>query len=263
MAHITGIDVSNWQGTIDWRAVRASGVEFAITKISEGTTFYDGTASANYTNGKSAGLLMGGYHFAGGGDPIAEADHFVNGMKPFEEGDIFVLDWEIQVGNPVGWCETFVQRVHDLTGVWCLMYMNGSTRNAYNWTAGVLKNCGFWIAWYGRDPEGDLPVQGGYIMHQYTSDGTVSGIGGRVDMDAFYGTVSQLRQYGYQAPVVTPAPVPEPTPTPTPTPPPAPVPQPVPVVLQPSELDKENNTLLKQILELLQALVRKFTNIFK
>lgn len=274
MSFVKAIDVSNHQGTINWPAVKASGVDIAIIKISEGTTYYDPYAGFNYTNGKAVGVAMGGYHFAGGGDPVAEADYFVNGMKPFEAGDVFVLDWEIQVGNPVGWCEAFVQRVYDLTGVWCLMYMNGSTRNAYNWTAGCLSNCGFWIAWYGRDPEGDLPVSGPYVMHQYTSDGTVPGIAGRVDLDAWYGTAEQFKAYGYKAPQPAPqpapapapvpspepTPIPEPAPTPTPVPIPEPTPQPAPA---PSELDIENNSLLKQILSIVKSIKGLVLNLFK
>lgn len=236
MSHINAVDVSQWNGSINWGAVKASGVEIAIIKMGGGDAglYTDSKANQNYYNAKAAGLALGGYHFAGGGNAINEADFFVSCMSPIEENDVFVLDWEIQHADPVSWCEQFIQRVHDRTGVWPLMYMNGSTRNAYNWTRGVLANCGFWIAWYGQNPEGTLPVHGSYVMHQYTSDGSVPGIAGRVDLDAWFGSKDQFNKYGYHSsaptsPAPTPAPpAPDPVPVPQPTPPPEPVPDPSP-----------------------------------
>lgn len=213
MSFIKGIDVSHWQGSINWPAVRASGVEIALIKISgaDAGLYYDSKATVNYYGAKNAGIAIGGYHFAGGGDARAEAEYFVAGMRPFEENDVFVLDWEIKHADPVGWCAAFLNRVHELTGVWPLLYMNGSTFNAYSWNANsTIANCGKWIAWYGRDPEQTLPVNGVYVMHQYTSSGNVPGITTLVDLDAWYGSVDQFRKYGYHAPVTAPTPPPAP-----------------------------------------------------
>lgn len=225
MSFIKAVDVSQYQGDINWVAVKTSGVQIAIIKMGGGDAglYTDSKANQNYYNAKAAGLALGGYMFAGGGNPQNEADFFISCMSPIEENDVFILDWEINHADPVGWCEQFAQRVHDRTGMWPLIYVNGSTRNAYDWTRGVLANCGFWIAWYGQDPEGTLPVHGSYIMHQYTSSGSVPGIAGRVDLDAWFGTLAQFNKYGYHAP---PAPTPPPVPVPQPVPPPVPVPDP-------------------------------------
>lgn len=222
MAHIEAIDISQWQGNIDWNAVDRP---IAIIKMSGGDAglYTDSKANQNYYGAKNAGKAIGGYHFAGGGNPENEADFFVAAMSPLEENDVLVLDWEIQHADPVGWCLAFVTRVHDRTGVWSLFYANGSTINAYDWSP-VRNNCGTWVAWYGQDPEGNLPISGNYVMHQYTSGGSVPGIAGRVDLDAWFGSVDQFRKYGYHAPVFTP---PNPTPPqPQPVPPPTPVPDP-------------------------------------
>jgi GH25 family lysozyme M1 (1,4-beta-N-acetylmuramidase) len=201
MSYTPGLDVSRWQGNINFGAVVGAGYQVAVVKISGGDAglYYDGKASANYYGFKAAGIPgIGGYHFAGGGDPIAEADFFIAGMRPWVENDVWVLDWEIQHPDPVGWCGAFLQRCHDVAGVWPLLYMNGSTRNAYNWDSnGAVANCGKWIAWYGRDPEGTLPVAGVYIMHQYTSSGSVPGIAGNVDLDAVYMDIGHWDMYGW------------------------------------------------------------------
>lgn len=244
MSHIEAIDVSTYQGTINWAVVNRP---IAIIKMSGGDAglYTDSKANANYYGAKAAGKALGMYHFAGGGNPVNEADFFVAACSPLEAGDVLVLDWEIEHSDPVGWCTQFVNRVHERTGVWPLFYTNGARLNQYDWSP-VRNNCGTWVAWYGTDPEGSLPIQGTYIMHQYTSSGSVPGIAGRVDLDAWYGSVEQFNKYGYHPaaplpptptpqPVPPPAPTPEPTPTPTPNPDPAPTPIPTPVPPTPAQ----------------------------
>lgn len=231
MSFIKAVDCSQWQGGIDWGAVRRSGVDIAIIKMSGGDAglYTDSKANANYYNAKGAGLALAGYHFAGGNNATNEADFFIACMSPVEENDVFVLDWEIPHGNPVGWCLEFVNRVHDRVGVWPIIYMNGSTANSYDWSP-VFNNCGLWVANWNNDPDGPAVINKPYVMHQYTSDGSVPGIAGRVDLDAWYGTVEQFKKYGYQnAPTPTPPPTPSPDPVPPPTPDPQPIPQPDPV----------------------------------
>jgi hypothetical protein len=164
---------------------------------------------------------------------------------------VLVLDWEVQHPNPVEWCRVFAQHVHDLTNVWVLLYINLATLRAYDWSP-VLNNCGLWIAAWTDDPNIDINTNGyPYVVHQYR--------GAPLDLDAVWLTMDQFKKFGYHVPQPTPAPQPIPVPDPVPTPTPLPTPEPV----QPSDIDKENNTLLKQILTLLQDLVSKFTSIFK
>lgn len=221
-----GIDISKWQGSVDLNAAKASGIEIVILKVSgsDAGDYVDPQAAINYTKAMNAGFTPATYHFAGGTDPIHEAEYFVNVCSPLDENQVLVLDWEMQHSDPVGWVNTFVTRVHDLTGIWPIVYMNGSTRNAYDWTP-VAQNCGFWLAWYGRSPEVVLPVNGSYIAHQYSSTGSVPGISGNVDMDAWFIDVPTFQKYGYHKPVATPQPASAPTPAPTPTP--APISTPV------------------------------------
>lgn len=58
-----GIDVSNWQGYIDYEQVKKSGIEVVYMKASQGTTFKDPYFETNYTNAKANGLKVGFYHF--------------------------------------------------------------------------------------------------------------------------------------------------------------------------------------------------------
>lgn len=215
MSYLQAVDISQWQGVIDWTRVPAP---IAVIKMSGGDSglYLDSKANANYYGAKNAGKAVGMYHFAGGQDATNEADFFIAACSPLAEDDVLCLDWEIPHNDPVGWCKTFTNRVHDRTGVWPLIYMNLATLNAYDWSP-VLQNCGLWLAAWNNNPEATLTNKL-YVMHQYSSNGTVAGISGRVDTDAWFGTVEQFKKYGYHAPVTT---VPEPVPTPTPVIPPA------------------------------------------
>lgn len=243
MSFIKALDVSVWQGTINWQAVKDAGYQIAIIKVSgsDAGDYVDSRCGYNYNEARRVGMAVGTYHFAGGTDPIHEADYFINVTHPLDENQVLILDWEVQHPDPVGWCGRFVQRVKDVTGIWPMIYFNGSTANSYNWNANPsVANCGKWIAWYGRDPEADLPVNLPYIMHQYSSTGRIPGISGNVDLDAWYYDIATWNKYGYHAPT---APVPEPPkpPEPTPEPPkPEPTPEPTPEPPKPEPTPEPN-----------------------
>lgn len=210
MSYVTALDVSQYQGDINWAAVDR---DIAIIKMSGGDAglYTDSRATANYYGAKAAGKAVGMYHFAGGNDPVNEADFFIAACSPLEEDDVMVLDWEIPNSDPVGWCKSFRDRVHDRTGAWPLLYVNLATLNQYDWSP-VLDNSGLWLAAWNNDPEATLTNKV-YVMHQYSSNGTVPGIAGRVDLDAWFGTVDEFKKYGYHTAVTAPAPAPVP-PTP-------------------------------------------------
>lgn len=252
------IDVSQWQGDINWGAVNT---DIALIKMSGGDAglYYDSKASYNYAQAKSHGKAVGMYHFAGGGDPIAEADYFIKACSPLEANDVLILDWETRHATPVAWCATFIQRVIDRTKVIPIIYMNTSTENAYDWTPVINKNVGLWVADYRFTPSQNVPVTHwkSYIMHQYTSGGSVPGVAGRVDLDEWFGTVDAFKKYGFKV-TTTPAPTtPTPTPAPKPTPTPVPTPTPTPPVI--SDKDKEQDAQIGAI----KAIINSIINFFK
>ena len=70
-----GIDVSHWQGTIDWNKIKKAGIEFAIIKAggSDAGFYTDSKWEANYKGAKAAGIPIGAYYFVG-----KEISHGVN-----------------------------------------------------------------------------------------------------------------------------------------------------------------------------------------
>ena len=92
MVEYRGIDVSLFQGDVDWRKVRADGVEFAMIKASQGRTgdynrpFTDPKFQQNRTGAGQAGLYWGTYHYLSAGSVIEarqEAEYYVNLVKPY------------------------------------------------------------------------------------------------------------------------------------------------------------------------------------
>lgn len=258
MAQEIAIDVSKWQGDIDWPRVTAPIAMIKMTGGDDGL-YVDSKANRNYYQAKANGKAIGMYHFAGGKDAANEADFFIAACSPLEQDDVLALDWELNGHpDPVGWCRTFIQRVVERTGIRPLFYTNASRltadRDAQNitryldWTPVVNQNVGLWVAHYGIDPADNVPIKWfpTYAMHQYTSTGRMPGIAGDVDLNVFFGSVVQFKKYGYNVvnpPVPQPPAIPDPIPgnqpgplpqeppvvVPEPTPPaPAPAPDPVP-----------------------------------
>lgn len=215
MSYILFNDISQYQGNYDMN----DGNPAVAIKMSGGDNglYMDSQAANNYGHAIAAGKVVIGYHFAGGTDPIAEANYFLRAMAPLAENDVYALDWEVSNPDPVGWCTQFINHIHDSIGVWSLVYMNMSTANAHDWSP-VFNNCGYWCAAPSFGFDATLPVK----YPQVAQQGPI--VNGH-DTDAFFGTVEELKKYGYQAP--------QPAPQPTPTPP-APVPEPAPIPIPPA-----------------------------
>lgn len=222
MSYILFNDISQYQGNYDMN----DGNPAIAIKMSGGDNglYMDSQAANNYGHAVNAGKAVIGYHFAGGTDPIAEANYFLRAMAPLAENDIYALDWEVSHPDPVGWCTQFVNHIHDSIDVWPLVYMNMSTANAHDWSP-VFNSCGYWCAAPSFSFDDTLPVKYPQVAQQGP---IVSGH----DTDAFFGTIDDLRKYGYHAQVPQPPTPPTSTP-PAPPPAPVPVPEPVPPVVVP------------------------------
>jgi GH25 family lysozyme M1 (1,4-beta-N-acetylmuramidase) len=202
-----GIDVSHWQGTIDWGLVHQAGKRFAFLKASEGQTYEDPTYETNRAGAKTAGLVIGAYHFANPSstsscdltcDAKREADHFI-ATAAWVSGEMRpVLDLEktgsFSVANLQTWVRTFLERIYSQTGVHSVIYVSPSF-----WTNNMGDSQWFaangydvlWIAHWTTAPGPTVPAGNwaghGWTFWQYTSSGTVPGIAGRVDLDRYNG----------------------------------------------------------------------------
>lgn len=185
-----GIDVSGWQGSIDYRQVANSGIEIVYMKASEGTNFVDPYFNENYTNAKANGLKVGFYHYLtarSNSDAIAEATFFVSTIAGKAPDCRLAMDFEsfgnlsVEEINEIGL--TFMQTVEKLSGKEMVIYSD--TSNATNIFQGELANYPLWVAQY----EVNEPTENGnwnnWVGWQYTDIGEISGINGYVDRDRF------------------------------------------------------------------------------
>ena len=197
---IEGIDVSHWQGTIDWSLVAKAGKQFAFLKASDSTGSRDPTYATNRSRARAAGIPVGAYHFADPdatpGDAVAEADLFVDAAAP-ATGDLLpVLDLEVTGGlttEPLqGWVRTFLDRVYERTGIRAAIYVSPSFWSTHMGNTTTFALDGYpvlWIAHWTTASQPTMPAANwageGWTFWQYTSDGTVPGITGRVDLDRY------------------------------------------------------------------------------
>lgn len=201
-ANMDGIDISNHQRGINVDQV--AGLEFVMIKASEGRTYRNPDMSRTYRDARADGLKTGLYHYASGGNAVAEAEHFVNTVGDRVGENILVLDYEgTAVNNGVGWAMDFMDAVYNMTGVKPVIYMSRSVISRYDWTPAVNAGYKLWVAAYYRGYTpiygfvNDPPIYGSLgeyandtVMYQYTSTGRLSGWGGNLDLDVFYGNES-------------------------------------------------------------------------
>ena len=198
---LPGIDVSHWQGTIDWSRVAGAGKTFVFMKATEDTWYVDPTYATNRAGARANGLRVGAYHFAqpdpSAGDARKEARWFIRHADP-QPGDLLpVLDIETSGGLDPDeltiWSKRWVSEVRRLTGVRPLVYTSPYGWNVRFDDSTALARWGspLWIAHWGVSAP-TLPAQNwagrGWTVWQYTSTGRVAGIRGDVDLDVLNGT---------------------------------------------------------------------------
>ena len=119
-----------------------------IIKATQGTGYVNPRCNHQWDLAGQLGKLRGLYHYAGGGNPEAEAQFFINNIKNYVGQGILILDWESYQNSAWGdtnWSLRFVTEVHRLTGVWPLIYVQES---ALWQVANCANTCGAWVAKY-------------------------------------------------------------------------------------------------------------------
>jgi lysozyme len=201
---IRGIDVSHFQGTINWQKVAASNVAFAFTKATDGAGLKDTHFTANYEGMKSNGILRGAYHFFRPAvDAAAQADSFLHVVNKLQPGDLPpALDVEVDQGKPaniiIKGVQVWVDAVEKALGRTPIIYTLASFWNSkVGGTAQFAENP-LWVAHYTSKPKPAMPKGfPNFTIWQFTSEGggAVGGIGGSgLDLNRFNGTLEELRK---------------------------------------------------------------------
>lgn len=196
---VRGIDVSEHQGDIDWEAVKASGVEFAIIRVGyrgygNGALMADENAQINYQNAKAAGLKIGAYLFSQAisvEEAQEEAEFFLEQIKDWELDLWAVYDWEyisaeartanVDALTLTKCTKAFLDMVSE-AGYQPMVYFNRSQAEKRLFMH-VLAEYDFWLAMY-HDPIDTFAHRPD--MWQYTNTGRVPGINGNVDINLWF-----------------------------------------------------------------------------
>ncbi len=186
-----GIDVSVYQGKIDFAAVRDSGIQVVYIRSSYGSRGVDGRFRQNRDGARAAGLPFGLYHYMNATDPAGarrEAEHFAQLLGEQEYQCRPVLDFEghreLSTEEATAAALAFLERVEELTGHRPMIYADHSTASAQ--LGAAVAEYPLWLAQWGvREPSLHGTHWTEWTGWQYTNQGLVSGITGYVDRDRF------------------------------------------------------------------------------
>ncbi|WP_349258432.1 GH25 family lysozyme [Stackebrandtia sp.] len=202
-ANPEGIDVSSYQGSINWSSVKSAGISFAWIKATEGTTYHDSRFNANYTNAYNAGVIRGAYHFArpGNSSGSAQATYFAShGGGWSKDGKTLPGAVDLEAGcaglsqsSMRNWILAFYNTYKSKTGRDVVIYTTRSWWSSCTggWT-GMGAKSPMWVAHWGVSSPSIPAGFPTWTAWQFSSTGRVSGISGNVDRDHFNGSAARL-----------------------------------------------------------------------
>lgn len=201
-----GMDVSGYQGNVNWSAAWSNGGRFAYIKATEGTSYTNPYFAQQYNGSYNVGMIRGSYHFAlpdnSGG--AAQADYFVNhgggwsgdgktlpGALDIEYNPYGATCYGLSASSMVSWIASFSNEYRARTGRYPTIYTstNWWTQCTGNSSAFAANNP-LWIARYSTSA-GTLPAGWGFhTIWQYADSGVFPG-----DQDRFNGAYDRLQAF--------------------------------------------------------------------
>ena len=199
---MNGIDISSYQAELNAGIVPS---DFVIIKATEGTNYINPTWEEQAGQVIQTNKLLGFYHFASVGNPIAEADFFISVVKDYIGKAVLVLDFEAGAINAWGnvGARQFLNRVKEKTGVYPMIYMSAEVTRQFNWST-ISNTNPLWVAQYASmnptgyqsEPWTDGNGYGAWssaAIHQYSSAGSLANWNGNLDIDLAYINANQWK----------------------------------------------------------------------
>lgn len=196
---VKGMDVSYYEPTIDWAAVKRAGIDFAFIRATDGTGFVDPRFREYWAAARQHGILRGAYQFfRPAQDPIAQADLLLAQIGTIEPGDLPpVIDVEVNGGlepaQVTASVRAWIDRVQPKIGRPPIIYAG-----LYSWHdltgSADMTQSPLWVAQYTTRPCPNIPLPWQrWTFWQYASTGSVDGIPGMtLDVNVFDGTHDDL-----------------------------------------------------------------------
>lgn len=204
-----GIDVSNYNGDINWKKVAAYGKRFAYVEATDGGGFANPLFQSQVSGAKDAGLLVGAYHFARPyGSASDQADTFLSTLHYKADDKTLPPELDLEVnpadggcyglsaGEMQDWVKAFNARVKATTGTDMVLYANSSF-----WSECMADTDAFsstnplFLAKYGVSAPSVPAGWDHYTFWQNSESGWVNGVSGDVDLDVFNGSLDQLKKF--------------------------------------------------------------------
>ncbi len=190
MTEFTGIDVSEWQGEIDFRAVKDEGIDIVYIRAGAGPAHRDPYLERNYSGASAAGLKIGFYHYLTARTPLqaaAQASFFAGLISDKAYQCRTAMDFEdlsgLSVKEIAAISAKFLDTLKGLGHSELAIYSDAF--NAKENFGGSLTRYPLWLAQYGvKTPSADINWKS-WAGWQYTDTGRVSGIKGNVDKNLF------------------------------------------------------------------------------
>jgi lysozyme len=189
---VKGIDISHWQGNINWAKVKAAGIQFAIIKAggSDDGFYTDSKWEANYNGAKKNGIAVGAYYFAGpkcvtAHAGKADAKRFIKLLKGKKLEYPVYFDCEAQpVSKRSGTTKAAIAFCKELekAGYYAGIYASTYSGFESRLDDSKLKSIAHWVAQYAKT----CSYKGSYGIWQYSSSRKIPGISGNVDMNLAY-----------------------------------------------------------------------------
>lgn len=225
-ADLLGVDVSTFQGTVNWNSMKSAGVEFGFAKATEGVDFTDTRFVQNMNGARAAGVPIGPYHYGRPDsfegtladpvkiDAINEANDFVDAIEPFYNDypgaylrpvlDVEELPSTAEI-NTVSeqrsylsdWINDFASVVVDRLGVEPIIYLNANYAN--NYVDSTIADYDLWIARWtyntnNRPTNANLGAWDDWDFWQWSDSESIGGES-PVDANLFRGTVNDLQAF--------------------------------------------------------------------
>ncbi len=202
---IHGIDVSKWQGDIDWQAVRAAGTQFAFVKATEGGDHADERFPQNYAAAKAAGIPVGAYHFVYWCRPAHEQALWFKQHIPADPDalpPVLDVEWnghsktcpkKVSREAAIEKMQIMLTELEAHTGKRPIIYTD-ITFHQDVLADGSFDGYPFWVRTVAAEPQEKF-AERRWNFWQYTTTGRIPGIRGDVDRNAFYGTVEMWEKW--------------------------------------------------------------------
>ncbi len=199
-----GLDVSSYQGDVDWTTVKADGAQFSYVKATEGTYYTNPYFTEQYNGSYGEGIIRGSYHFAipNGGSGASQANYFLAhgggwsadgmtlpGALDIEYNPYGAECYGLSQSAMVSWIKSFVYRYHRVSTRWPVIYSTADWWSTCTGNSTAFgKTSPLWLADYNGSP-GTVPGNWAtYTFWQFASSGTFPG-----DQDVFNGSYTRLQ----------------------------------------------------------------------